>query len=216
VSRRSRVAGVLAAVVLSAAPGCRLRVYSPQPSPLVGSWAELRTAETRRAKLYDGFSHRANASATHLTLEVREARAQRLAEWLGWTPAELEARLAKERAEAAEGEDFVVSFYTADSAANDLDAVTSIWRLALQLDQKDVLAAKVTSLEKDATLQELFPYVGPFEVVYLVRFPRLPEGDLAGRPFVLLLASAFGQLPLDFSAPPVPLRVIEPAPPSQY
>lgn len=213
---RRAVAPLLLLALLPAAPGCGLKVYNPVPAPTTGAWAEVRGEATRRAQLYDGFSHRANASATHLSLAVREERARVLSEWLGWTPAELAARLAAERAEAAAGEDFVVAFYTADPNANDLDATESVWRIALQLDQEDVLAARVTALEMDATLKQLFPYVGPFEVVYLVRFPRLAEGELAGRSFVLLLASALGQLPLDFSAPAVPLRVIEPAPPSLH
>jgi hypothetical protein len=213
VSRPLRAAAV---ALLALAAGCGLKVYSPKPPPTTGEWADARASQTRRAKLYDGFAHRANASATHLTLAVREARARVLAEWLGWTAVELEARLARERAEAAAGEDFFVALYTADATANDLDVKDSIWRVALQLDSADVLAASITQLEDDATLKQLFPYLGPFEVAYLVHFPRLPEGDLTSRPFVLLLASAYGQLPLDFSAPALPVRVIEPAPPSAY
>jgi hypothetical protein len=217
VSPLRRVAAPLLLLALAlGAPGCGLKVYNPVPSPMIGEWADARGAATRRAQLYDGFSHRANASATHLTLRVREARARTLGEWLGWTPAELEARLAKERTEAAAGEDFLLAFYTADVTVNDLDAPESTWRVALQLDQQDVLAARVTDLEVDATLQKLFPFVGPFEVVYLVHFPPLAEGPLDGKPFVLLLASALGQVTLDFSAPAIPVRVIEPAPPSAY
>jgi hypothetical protein len=212
----SPLRAIASACALAAAAGCGLRVYAPDPLPTSGEWAEVRTGATRRVQLYDGFTHRANASATHLTLAVREARARVLAEWLGWTPAELEARLVKERAEAAAGEEFLVAFYTADPKANDLDAAESIWRIALQLDQEDVVAAQVTSLVPDATLRQLFPHVGPFEVVYLVRFPRPAQGELGASPFVLLLASALGQLPLDFSAPAVPLRVLEPAPPTLH
>jgi len=212
-SSSPRIAAVL---LVATGLGCALRAYAPVPRPTTGEWAEAWGKETRAAHLYDGFSHRANATVTHLTLAVREARARRLAEWLGWTPQELEQRLAQERAEAAAGEDFVVSFYTADPRANDLDARQSIWRIAVQLDHEDLLASRVTALEPDATLRQLFPYVGPFEVVYRVTFPRRPDGELAGRPFVLLLASALGQLPIDFSAPAVPVRVVEPAPPSAY
>jgi hypothetical protein len=204
----------VAVLALAASGGCRLRVYAPDPSPMVGPWAEVRSEATRRAQLYDGLSHRATATATHLSLGVREQQARTLGEWLGWTPAELEARLEAERAAAARAEEFLVAVFTADPKANDLDASTSIWRVALQLDEQDVLASRVTSVESDATLRQLFPHVGPFEVVYRVSFPRLADGDLAGRSWVLLVASALGQLPLDFSAPAVPLRVMEPSPPS--
>jgi hypothetical protein len=214
----SSTARTTAALLLAAGLGlgCGLRAYAPVPRPTIGEWPDARGQATRAAQLYDGFSHRANATATHLTLAVREARARRLGEWLGWTPPELEQRLAEERAEAAAGEDFLVAFYTADPKANDLDARQSIWRIALQLDHEDVLASNVTTLAADATLRQLFPSVGPFEVVYRIRFPHRADGDLGARPFVLLIASALGQLSIDFSAPAVPIRVIEPSPPSPY
>jgi hypothetical protein len=191
---------LLAAAALAASSGCAIHSRAPLPPTREGEWALVRDAATRRAVLYDRFKHRATATATHLSPAVREARARRLAEWLGWTPAELEARLATERTEAASTEEFLVSFYTADTRANDLDAPRSVWRVALQVGSADMVATKMTSVDSDATVVGLFPYVGPFDVAYRVIFPKAPQ-PLDGSPFVLRLASGLGSLDLDYGAP---------------
>jgi len=95
-----RAALVLALV---AGAGCTMRSRTPSPGTMEGDWAVKRDAATRRDLLYDGFDHRATATATHLSLAVREARARRLAEWKGWTAEELAGRLAAEQAEAEAG-----------------------------------------------------------------------------------------------------------------
>lgn len=191
-----------AAALALALAGCPFHPRQPVPDPRVGEWADLRAAATRRVALYDGLEHRATATATHLGLVEREARAKRLAAWYGWTAGELEARLAAERAEAAQGEEFLLALYTANGKQNDLDAPRSIWRLAVRTEEGELIASKVEVVDVDATVAGLFPYVGTFDVVYRVRFPS-PEKPLAGRPFVLALSSALGKVDLDFGAPQV-------------
>jgi hypothetical protein len=132
---------------------------------------------------------------------VREARARRLADWLDWTPRELDDRLAQERAESDAAEEFLLAFYTAGPKDNDLDAPRSIWRVAVKVGTEDLLATRVTALGVDATVAELFPYIGPFDVVYRVLVPHSPSGAIQDRAFLLELASGLGKLELDFGAP---------------
>jgi hypothetical protein len=202
-----------ALAALSALAGCAFLPRSPAPTTLVGEWAGRRDAETRRAFLYDGLKHRATATATHLSLAVREARARRLAEWYGWTPVELEQRLAQERKEAAEGEEFVVSFYTAEPRHNDLDAPRSDWRVALKVDGADLLPRRITSLPRSVETLGLFPYIGPFDVIYRVLAPTPPTGPVAGREYTLEISSALGKLPVDFGKPDGAVTPQEPVPP---
>jgi hypothetical protein len=196
---RSTVLRCALAGAALAAAGCHPR----QPLPLTreGEWAIARDAATRRYVLYDRFDHRATATATHLSLPVREARARRLAEWLGWTEQELAARLAQERTEYAAGEEFLVSFYTAESRGQDLDAQPSIWRVALKVDGADVLVSKITAVDATANLVQLFPYIGPFDVPYRLQFPRPPSGEILGKAFSVELASGVGKVLLDFGEP---------------
>lgn len=210
--RTSTRLALAAALALSAA-GCHPR--SPLPLTREGEWALARDPATRRAVLYDGFKHRATGTATHLSLPVREARARRLAEWLGWTARELADRLAQERKEHAAGEEFLLSFYTADTRAQDLDAPRSIWRVALKVDGADAIATRVTSIDPDANVVGLFPYVGPFDVLYRVLLPRPPSGDPAGKPFVLEFSSGYGKLSFDWGDPKavIPDQPWQPVPP---
>jgi hypothetical protein len=201
---------VAAALALS---GCFLHARSPSPMTSEGEWALERDAMSRRDFLYDGLKHRATATATLLTPAVREARARRLAAWLGWTPAELEERLAQERAEAAAGEELLLSLYTSEPKDNDLDAPRSIWRVAVKLEGADLVARRVTALDRNATIVELYPYIGPFDTVYRVVLPAAPAGPLAGQPFVFEVTSARGKLSLDFRKPGGPITPQEPVPP---
>ncbi len=206
----ARIAALAAALALA---GCPLHPRAPLPMTTEGEWAQQRDAATRRAILYDGLKHRATGTATLLSLPVREARARRLAAWFGWTPAELEARLAQERTEAAVGEEFVLAFYAADRKNDDLDAPRSVWRVAVKADGADQIATRVTAADRDATAIELYPYVGPFDTLYRVLVPSAPGGPLAGREFTLELASALGKLSIDFAAPDGPITPQQPVPP---
>jgi hypothetical protein len=202
---------VLAA--LAALSGCAFLPRSPTPTTAEGDWATKRDASTRRSFVYDGLRHRATATATHLSMAVREARARRLAEWLGWTPIELEERIAKERKEAAEKEEFELALYTADGRYNNLDAPRSDWRVALKVDGADLLARKVTAEDRDAATLALFPFVGPFDVVYRVTAPMPQAGPVDGREYTLELASALGKLTLDFGKPDGVITPQQPVPP---
>jgi hypothetical protein len=206
----ARIAAAAAAALALA--GC-VHARAPVPQTVEGEWARERDVATRRAFLYDGLKHRATATATLQSLAVREARARRLAEWYGWTPAELEDRLAKERGEAAAGEEMLVSFYSAQHKDDDLDAPRSVWRIAVKVDGADLLATRVTSIDRDATTLGLYPYIGPFDTVYRVFLPHASAGPLGGRAFVFEIASALGKLTLDFGQPNGVITPQEPVPP---
>ncbi len=209
---------LLAVVLLGALAGggCALRQRTPEPGPDEGEWAALRNDATRRKLLYDGVTHRATATATHLTLAVREARARRLAIWKSWTDAELERRLATERAAAASGEEFLVAFYTAQWQNNDLDSRDTIWRVSVRAGDNELVASEIHAVPIDAQLTNLFPWIGPFDTVYSVRFPRLANGPLPDGDFVFELASAIGKVDLDWSLPrPKDFPQLLPAPPER-
>lgn len=206
----TRVVALAAAAALA---GCAFLPRSPTPTTAEGEWATRRDASTRRAFVYDGLKHRATATATHLSVEVREARARRLAEWMGWTQAELDARLALERKEAAEAEEFEVALYTADPRYNNLDAPRSDWRVALKVDGADVLAKKITAEEREAAILGLFPFIGPFDVAYRVTVPLAQTGPVDGREYTLELSSALGKLSLDFGKANGTLTPQQPVPP---
>jgi len=188
------------AVVLLLAAGCASGVpfnRAPTPAPNAGDWGKARDDASRRGNLYDGFVHRANASATWFSPVVRELGARRLAEWQGKNVEETEQLVAKAKADAALGEEFVVSFFSAERRTNDLDAPHSVWHLELDDGETRVPAYQVVAVPTDATIRQLFSYVDPFEVVYRVRF-RWTGPSLVGRPFTLRISGGLGAVVLDF------------------
>lgn len=197
-----RLAVALLALALSACGALqgvksRLPPREPQPGPEDGAYAALRDQASRRATLYDGFLHRADLSGTWISPEVREAGTRRMAAWQGWSPAELEAALAAARAEEAKGEEFLLALYTADRKHNDLTSKASVWRVVLDDGAAQAGATSVEAVPIDANTRQLFPYVGPFDLLYRVRVPWA-GAPLTGRPFKLRVQGALGALVLDF------------------
>jgi hypothetical protein len=177
-------------------PGPRL-TRAPSPGPNSGEWGTVRDDASRRAGLYDGLVHRANASATWFSPLVREVGLRRLSDWQGKTSEETEQAVAKGQADALLGEEFVVAFYSAERRTNDLDAPRSVWHLELDDGETRVPASEVVALTTDATIRQLFPYVDAFDVVYRVRF-KWTGRSLEGRPFTLRIGGGLGAVLLDF------------------
>ncbi len=193
---------LLAAPLLLAA--CTYITPSPNPSTKEGAWAETRDRATRKAKLYDVLDDVAFATATYQSPAVRTARVERMAEWRGMLPAEKQAALEKERAEAAEGEEFLLAFFSDDRRANDLASDKSTWRVSLTVNNgEQAVAAKISMVKKDPTTAVLYPYVSEFDTVYRVRFPRFPgPTPAADLPLKLRIAGALGSLELDYGPGP--------------
>jgi hypothetical protein len=184
-------------------PACAYFTAAPDPSTTQGAWAQVRDGATRTAKLYDVLDDVAFATATWQSEAVRVARVERLAEWKGMLPAEKEALLAKERTEAAEGEDFLLAFFTDDRRANDLATDRGTWRVSLVVNgTEQALAAKVSLVKRDPTIQVLYPYVTDFDTLYRIRFPKLPgPTPLSAQPFQLRIAGALGALRMSWEPP---------------
>ncbi len=192
----------IAALALVAS-ACTYVGPSQVPSTNEGAWADARDAWTRKAKLYDVLDDVAFATATYQSPAVREARVDRMAIWRGSLPAERDAALAKEKADAAEGEEFLLAFFTEDRRANDLATDRGTWRVALVVDGREqALPVKVTTVKRDPTIQALYPYITDFETIYRVRFPKyVGAKPLDQLPFQLRFAGPLGKLDLSFAPP---------------
>jgi len=190
----------LAAALLLLASCSVKQYFEPEPAPTAeeGDWAAVRNRATRTGKIYDGLGTNAFVKAVYLSPAVREARVSRLATWTVMTHEERDRLLASERAEAAAYDDFLVSLFTPDHPANDLDSSHSVWRVALVVQgEGEKLPREIVEVRMDATLRALYPTVDPFDTVYRVRFERfLPP--LSGRAFILRLAGSKGRLDLGF------------------
>lgn len=193
-----------AALPLALLVACASMDRQPIPTTREGPWAAARDRHTRSGKVYDRLDDRLFATATYQALEVREARAERLAEWKSMTAPEQERLLAEERSQAEAWEEFLVAFYTSDRLADDLSSSRSVWRVALVVPGAGEMlpASRPEMVRPDATLGGLYPYLSHFDSVYRVRFPRWKgERPLAEIPFTLEFAGALGKLELRFNQP---------------
>ncbi|HEU4383860.1 MAG TPA: hypothetical protein VFR85_10225 [Anaeromyxobacteraceae bacterium] len=195
-----RRAGLVLALALG---GCGVLPRQPVPTALEGEWAAQRDRFTRSAKAYDRLDDQVFVTATYQAPSVRQARAERLAEWKAMTAEERERLLASERAEGEQAEEFLLAFYTNDRAANDLASTQSVWRLALAVEAGELLPVRRPEIVRaDATVTGLYPYVGQFDIVYRVRFPRWKgERPLHEIPFTLVVAGALAKVELRFNQP---------------
>jgi hypothetical protein len=185
-------------------PACNYLGPSTGSATADGVWAEARDAATRSAKLYKVLDDVAFVTATWQSPALRAARVERLGQWKGLLPAEKEALAAKEKAESAEGEEFLLAFFADDRRANDLATDRGTWRVSLLVNgTEQALAAKVTLVKRDPTLQSLFPYITDFDTVYRVRFPKFPgPTPLSALPFQVRIASTLGTLTMSWAPPP--------------
>lgn len=205
--RAARRLGAGVAALAVALGGCNLP-RQPVPTTLEGEWAAQRDRFTRSAKAYDRLDDQVFVTATYQAPSVRVARVDRIAEWKAMTVEERERLLAAERADGERWEEFLLAFYTNDRQSNDLASTRSVWRLALAVEGAGELLphGRPEIVRADATVTGLYPYVGNFDVVYRVRFPRWKgERPLQEIPFRLVVAGALAKVELRFNGPAKPL-----------
>jgi hypothetical protein len=186
--------------------GCRFGL--PPAGPAEGrDWTEARLRWSRSARLYDRFAAHAFVGAAYQSAALRRARVEQVATWRAMTESERKGLAEAEAADGALWEEFLVSMFTVDGQDNDLDLRQSIWRMALVVEgEGEALPAEVRGVRPDAQLRELYPFIGDFDLVYRVRYPRWKGAPLDGRKFLLRIAGAEGQMDLDFSEAATPAR----------
>ncbi len=187
----------LAIAALALAAACSV-LRNPQAGPEADAWGAARDRYTRTDKLYDRFETHAYATATWLTPEVRARRVNQEAAWKAMSAPERARLAAREEAEAARWDDFLVAFFTTESRDNDLDSPRSIWRVARVAEGRpDELPAEIRIVRVDGLLKDLYPFIHDYDTVYRVRFAR-PAAS-AETPVTLRIAGSEGQM--DFTFP---------------
>jgi hypothetical protein len=156
-------------------------------------------------EVYDGLDTRLFAAATYQSVEFREARVRRQAQFQTWPEPKLDQALVRERAEAAQAHDVVLGVNIVDRRFDDLDSKGTIWRISLVTDQGEVTPIEVRRVGRaNADMRAYYPYLGDFWTMYTVRFPL----GVAGRPLVgpetrtlaFRLSSTQGQVEMHFPA----------------
>ncbi len=133
---------------------------------------------TREARIYRGFNLELIVNATFKSANFRNAYSDEYAKVYMLNDAEKKKSINDQDNAAFEYNDFLLAAYVPDEKLNDLDNKNSIWKVYLSTNEsKRLQPIEIRKIKKDrAFMQHFFPYITPWKLVYMVRFPvKNPE-----------------------------------------
>jgi len=163
-----------------------------------GDYASILDLWTRSDEAFNGVEHKLTAKATLITPMMRIAFQKRFPEVYGYGGQVTRQELRDTPAV----QDGMLTFFVAIYAPNfrwiDLEKPDSIWHVTLQRAKSEkaapdleVDAKKIEKVKRDENLNTIFPYLGAFDTVYIVRFPaQLVDGKSFLR---VRIASSFAE-----------------------
>ncbi|MBI3581472.1 MAG: hypothetical protein HY098_05265 [Nitrospinae bacterium] len=191
---RSRISALLVAALLVAVAACAERRSNVEFSIRRDRVLDDVLKNTRTLKVYRDLDTIFIADVLWYKPELRRAFVASLKE---------EGRINDEQAATMTDEiskkegrelEFIVGFYTPDKSWNDLDAVHSMWRLALKGGGGEPVAPERIEKLRVDKMQDawLFPFITPWKSAYRVTFAR--KGSLPGADrYALRLSSVVGE-----------------------
>ena len=137
-------------------------------------YAAVHRDWTRELKLYSDLETRAIVRATWLGTTTRESWARAMAWRSAWTPEQLEALLAQERAAEVEAHEVVFSAMRVDPKARTFgSAPTDPWQLSLSIDGHPCTPIETHQIKRpDAVMAARFPQLNAWSDLWSTRFAR--------------------------------------------
>lgn len=159
-------------------------------------YGKMRERWTRHARIIKKLDTTLRVHATLYSPEFFAAFLARRAEMFKLPRREVERLRSEFEQQSSDQYVFFVGAATIDFDWNDFANKRSVWRVSLANDKdKQVAPDGVRSEKIDATLRELYPFLGRFHRAYTFRFPRaLPDGSR-------LVDSTTKELRLRFAGP---------------
>ena len=182
---RATMAGCAALLAVGCGAGSpRLSLAPSDTPPSHEDYDKIRKRWTRGARILKQLDTTLRVHATFLTPEFNAAYHARSVHMFGLSYHKRE-KLKRELSEQwSKAYAFIVASATLKHDWNDFDRKDSIWNITLANDRgEQVDATEIRRQPINATLKELFPYVGHFHQAYRLHFPKtLPSGrPLANR-----------------------------------
>lgn len=128
---------------------------------------------TKEARIYRGFDLELIVNATFKSANFRNAYSDEYARAYMLNNAGKEKLITDQGKAAKEYNDFLLAVYIPDEKWNDLDTKNSIWQVYLATNEsKRIQPIEIRKITKDrAVMQHFFPYITPWKMIYMVRFP---------------------------------------------
>lgn len=184
------------------------QAYESQDPYLGGPYPAALDSWTRKCRIYmGGLDLELIAATTFKSRDFREAYTAEYARTYKLSRAE-QAKMLQDQTEAANMyNDFIVSAFIPDKRWNDFNTKGTIWKVYLRQGGGDrIKPIEIRRIKPvDAVLTHFFPYISPWDVVYLIRFPAAPPGTNGPvnpdetTPLKLMITSVRGSAELTWS-----------------
>lgn len=126
---------------------------------------------TDRQQRYTGLYNTMDVTASLINSAVSRAQVEQKARLLQWNRAQFDQEIEKARTSLRQETVLFVSFFTPDRKNDDLQKLTTQWRMYLEVDGRR-WEPKVTRLRQPlAEIQGLYPYHNRFASAYQLSFP---------------------------------------------
>ena len=178
------LAGFVVLLMLMSGYGCESlqtleKVYDTQDPYLGSPYPATLDSWTRKCRIYmGGLDLELIAAVTFKSPPFRKAYAAEYARVYKLDRAEQEKMLQDQTESAKMYNDFIVSAFLPDKRWNDFNTKETIWKVYLSRSEdiriKPIEVRRIKPV--DAVLTHFFPYISPWDVVYLIRFPALLPG----------------------------------------
>jgi hypothetical protein len=187
-------------------------LYGSEGAPHPADYMDVLESWTRSAKIYRHLDNKLFVTATYHSPELRRSFAVAFPDIYGHGGKITRRELVDLSGGVEQFHTFFLAVHTPDSRWNDLAKNDSIWHCSLAGSSEStvsVSAQEIIPVKIDENLRAVYPYIGRFDKIYLVRFPLTDPLhrvviDTTTQRFVVRIASALGsaELPWVLSAPP--------------
>jgi hypothetical protein len=201
--RSLRRLGLATLLGLAACPAGRpVSLYGSDAPLSAEQYPEILTNWTRSAKVYQLLDNKLFVTATFHAPEFRRAFAVAFPDIYGHGGKITRRELVDLSGGVEQYHTFFLSVHTPDVRWNDLAKNDSIWHCSLRgSGEASVSSEEVVPVKVDENLRAVYPYIGRFDKIYLVRFPLTDPLhrmviDATTTAFSLRIASALGSAEL--------------------
>lgn len=168
--------------------GCAHRPNHPQLQLVSNSdYLSLVGANTKKEKVYEGFSNILDVRATLLTNEIQMAQLDQKARNFQWSPEQYTTEKQKLQEILAKETQIFISFFVPERKHDDLHKKNSQWKIFLDMDGKryEGLAKRMKSIL--AETQSLYPHHTRWGTPYVLQFPVPTSAISAGKEIKLTM-----------------------------
>ncbi|MBX3040808.1 MAG: hypothetical protein KF789_08900 [Bdellovibrionaceae bacterium] len=188
---------------------CSTRPTAPEGLNLISEsqYHGIVDRYTQRSQKYSGLYNTMDVTATLVNSAVARAQADQKARLLQWAPNNYSSELEKLKKDLKNETTVFVSFYTPDKKNDDLQKMTTQWRVYLEAEGRRWEPKIMKIRQPVAETQGLYAYHTRFSTAYVMTFP-VATTTIDGVNSRFIITGPLGISTLDYK--PVDATLIQP------